>query len=74
VIPNLILVLNPIINFVIYEFLKKFAVKKYGSERNIPFSSIFLMSSMGKIVATLFTYPILTIRVRLQADSGNDTN
>ena len=65
VIPNLILVLNPIINFVVYENLKKLAIKKYGSERKIPFSSIFLMSSIGKIMATLVTYPILTVRVRL---------
>jgi adenine nucleotide transporter 17 len=74
VVPNLILVINPIINFVIYEFLKKFALKKYGSERNIPFSAIFFMSSIGKIVATLFTYPILTVRVRLQADAGKEVS
>ena len=29
-IANLILVINPVINFVIYEFLKKFALKRYG--------------------------------------------
>jgi adenine nucleotide transporter 17 len=65
VIPNLILVINPIINFVIYEGLKNVAIKKYGSERNIPFSSIFLMSSAGKIAATYATYPILTLKVKL---------
>ena len=65
VLPNLILVLNPIINFVVYEYLKVFALKKYGSERKIPFSAIFVMSSIGKILATFATYPILTIRVKL---------
>lgn len=70
VIPNLILVINPIINFVVYENLKKFAVQKYGSERNITFAAIFMMSSIGKILATFATYPILTVRVRLQADSN----
>lgn len=65
VLPNLILVLNPIINFVVYEYLKVFALNKYGSERKIPFSAIFAMSSVGKILATFVTYPILTIRVKL---------
>ena len=44
---------------------KNVAIKKYGSERNIPFSSIFLMSSAGKIAATYATYPILTLKVKL---------
>ena len=56
----------------VYENLKKIAIKRFGSERNIPFSSIFLMSSIGKIMATLVTYPILTVRVRLQADTGTE--
>lgn len=63
----MILVINPIINFVIYEKLKKIAIQKFGNEKNIPFSSIFLMSSIGKIAATLVTYPILTIKIRAQA-------
>ena len=70
VIPNLILVINPIINFVVYEYLKKIAIKKFGSERKISFAAIFMMSSIGKILATFATYPILTIRVKLQADSS----
>ena len=74
VLPNLILVINPIINFVVYEYLKVFALNKYGSERKIPFSAIFAMSSVGKILATFATYPILTIRVKLQADKSNSEN
>ena len=68
VIPNLILVLNPIINFVVYEHLKRIALKSHKRESDISFGLIFLMSSVGKILATFATYPILTIRVRLQAD------
>jgi hypothetical protein len=30
------------------------------------------MSSIGKILATFVTYPILTIRVKLQADKSSD--
>ena len=62
-VPNLILVTNPIINFVIYEAVKRNAIKKYGAERKIPFGTIFIMSSVAKIVATFATYPILTIKV-----------
>ena len=32
------------------------------------------MSSIGKILATFATYPILTVRVRLQADSNSRDN
>jgi adenine nucleotide transporter 17 len=69
----LILVINPIINYVVYEKLKK-AVVGNKSEYHIPFSTIFLMSSVGKILATFATYPILTVRVRLQAEESPYTN
>lgn len=62
-IPNFILVLNPIINFVIYESLRSAALNKYKQERLIPFWLTFIVSSIGKIVATFATYPILTVRV-----------
>lgn len=60
VLPNMILVLNPIINFVVYETIKRYFTQK-------GFWSIFISSSIGKLLATLVTYPILTIRVKLQA-------
>ena len=58
--------INPIINFVIYESLKKHAIRNYfdGNEKSLSKSAIFLMSSAGKIAATFATYPILTHRVR----------
>ena len=62
-IPNFILVLNPIINFVIYEGLRNAALKKYKEEKFIPFWVTFIVSSIGKIVATFATFPILTVRV-----------
>lgn len=57
----MILVLNPIINFVLYEEIKKKWPQK-------GFWQIFVASSVGKLFATLATYPILTVRVKLQAD------
>jgi adenine nucleotide transporter 17 len=68
VLPNMILVANPVINFVIYENLKKLLLEKKFS---LNFIQLFLLSSIAKTVATIFTYPVLTIRTLLQkkADS-----
>ena len=61
-VPKLMLVLNPIINFVTYETLKQELIN-----RNIPqtAANLFIISSISKSLATIITYPILTIRVRL---------
>jgi len=56
---------------VIYERLKKALNLK--NEMDLSFPLIFLMSSIGKIAATLATYPIITIRVRQQAAKGNSS-
>ena len=61
VLPNMILVLNPIINFVVYEALKKYLTK--NDEIKAGVLAIFIASSIGKILATFATYPILTVRV-----------
>eukprot|EP00347_Sterkiella_histriomuscorum_P012920 403366715 len=63
VLPNLILVLNPIINFVVYENFKKILLK---NGFNLNFLQVLLISSIAKTIATLFTFPILTVRVKLQ--------
>lgn len=55
----------------VYEKLKAIVAKNYKSEYHIPFSTIFFISSIGKILATFATYPILTVRVRLQADENS---
>ena len=69
VLPNLILVINPIINFVLYEAIKKFLTLKSG-DTSAGALKIFIASSIGKIMATLVTYPILTVRVKLQKATG----
>lgn len=50
----------------------KIAIKRYGNNSNIPVWAIFMMSSLGKLAATLVTYPILTMKVKLQADKSKD--
>ena len=62
--PNLVLVVNPVIYFVLYEHLKSVAQRHWGPHTA---TTLFLASSLAKTCATLATYPILTIRVRLQA-------
>lgn len=63
VLPNMILVTNPVINFVIYENLKRVMLEKKFS---MNFLQLFLISSIGKSLATVFTYPILTVRTHVQ--------
>lgn len=65
VLPNMILVTNPIINFVIYEALKKLLIKNNCTLNAV---QLFVISFIGKAIATLCTYPILTIRVQMQAN------
>ena len=66
VLPGMILVVNPIINFVVYESVVN--LLKGVENREPKAIHIFLSSSLGKLLATLVTYPILTCRVKLQAN------
>ena len=62
-IPNLIMVINPLINYIVYESLKQ----KVGTSLGYSNVLFFVISSLSKSLATFLTYPILTIRVRLHA-------
>ena len=55
----MILVLNPVINFGIYEYLRKKVVKPGKAPG---FFWILLISCIAKSIATILTYPILTIK------------
>ena len=65
VLPNMMLVINPIINFVIYEGLKKYLLKNKFS---LNLFQLLTISSIAKAIATIFTYPILTVRVKMQTN------
>ena len=74
VLPNMILVINPIINFVVYEAIKKY-LTNVDAKKGASVMKIFIASSIGKILATFATYPILTVRVKLQKEGkGEDAN
>lgn len=58
-----VLVLNPIIQFIVYEYLKKkFEHTKYQS------AMVFLAGAISKAMATFFTYPYQTLKTNLQAN------
>ena len=65
VLPNMLLVINPMINFVIYEGLKKFLLKK---KFTLNVAQLLAITSFAKAIATIFTFPILTVRVKMQAN------
>ncbi|XP_024526282.1 peroxisomal nicotinamide adenine dinucleotide carrier isoform X1 [Selaginella moellendorffii] len=87
VLPTLIMVSNPAIQFMIYETLlkeltKKRKINKHGMKdvsplevnaiaSNIPRLTvncqIFVIGSIGKLGATIATYPLLVVKSRLQA-------
>lgn len=59
---SLILVSNPIIQFVIYEQLKKLIQMDKGS--GMYDLIIFLIGALSKMVSTLCTYPLTVIRTK----------
>ncbi|KAM3230007.1 hypothetical protein ACQJBY_060671 [Aegilops geniculata] len=70
-IPTLIMVCNPSIQFMIYETLSKRLKSKRSGKRfpkkNITAMEVFLIGAMAKLGATLVTYPLLVVKSRLQA-------
>lgn len=74
VIPTLIMVSNPSIQFMLYEtLLKKVrqrrALNKNGS-KGVTALEVFLLGAVAKLGATVVTYPVLVVKARLQAKQG----
>lgn len=71
VIPTLIMVCNPSIQFMIYESLlkrlkAKRALNKHNLE-NVSAIEVFVLGAIAKLGATVVTYPLLVVKSRLQA-------
>lgn len=60
VLPALVLVINPILQYTIFEQLKNFVEKT----RRVGPRDAFLMGAFGKLMATTITYPYITIKSR----------
>ncbi|XP_020252398.1 peroxisomal nicotinamide adenine dinucleotide carrier [Asparagus officinalis] len=78
VIPTLIMVSNPSIQFMLYETLLKKLKKRRSSNAKgadgFTAFEIFLLGAVAKLGATLVTYPLLVVKARLQAKQGVDVD
>ncbi|OMJ88848.1 hypothetical protein SteCoe_9153 [Stentor coeruleus] len=62
---SVLLTINPVIQYTFYEFLKK----KLHAKSLIQY---FFMGAVAKFIATVFTYPILTLRTRHQLNENEN--
>lgn len=67
VVPALVLVMNPILQYTIFEQLKQVLEKK----RRITPTYAFLLGALGKLLATSITYPYITVKSRMHV-AGRD--
>ncbi|GFS35918.1 mitochondrial substrate carrier family protein [Actinidia rufa] len=71
IIPTLIMVCNPSIQFMIYESSLKYQRAKRETNKqglnNVTALEIFLLGALAKLGATVSTYPLLVVKSRLQA-------
>uniref|UniRef100_A0A7N6BUS3 Solute carrier family 25 member 17 n=2 Tax=Anabas testudineus TaxID=64144 RepID=A0A7N6BUS3_ANATE len=68
--PSLLLVLNPAIQFMIYEGLKR--QLKRGGPRELSSFEVFIIGAVAKAVATTVTYPLQTIQSILRFGQFKD--
>ena len=66
VLPALVLVLNPILQYSIYEQLKQMLEKR----RKVGPTDSFLLGALGKLAATTITYPYITVKSRAHVATG----
>ncbi|XP_008328366.1 peroxisomal membrane protein PMP34 [Cynoglossus semilaevis] len=67
--PSLLLVLNPAIQFMIYEGLKR--QLRRGPPRELSSAEVFIIGAVAKAVATSVTYPLQTIQSILRFGQHN---
>jgi adenine nucleotide transporter 17 len=67
VVPALVLVINPILQYTIFEQLKNNLEKK----RRITPTVAFLLGALGKLFATSITYPYITVKSRMHVAGRN---
>ncbi|XP_059614702.1 peroxisomal membrane protein PMP34 [Phlebotomus argentipes] len=67
-IPSLVLVINPALQFMMYEGLKRRLVKMYGE---LPALGYFLAGAVAKAFATVLTYPLQLIQTKMRHGDRN---
>ncbi|KIW99306.1 uncharacterized protein Z519_00969 [Cladophialophora bantiana CBS 173.52] len=68
VLPALVLVINPILQYTIYEQLRNILEKK----RKFGPRDAFYLGALGKLLATTITYPYITVKARAHVASKDD--
>jgi solute carrier family 25 (peroxisomal adenine nucleotide transporter), member 17 len=66
VLPALVLVINPILQYTIFEQLKQILEKR----RKVTATDSFVLGALGKLAATTITYPYITVKSRAHVASG----
>lgn len=66
VLPALVLVANPILQYTVYERLKQMLEKR----RKVGPVDSFLLGALGKLAATTITYPYITVKSRAHVATG----
>ena len=70
IVPSLLLTLNPVIQYSIYEILKDFFVR---SQSGLKTKHIALISFISKFVTTVVTYPMISAKTIFQANEKKST-
>ena len=65
VLPALVLVINPILQYTIFEKLKDILEKR----RRVTPRDAFVLGAIGKLLATSITYPYITVKSRMHVAS-----
>lgn len=68
VIPALVLVINPILQYTLFEQMKNTVEKK----RKITPTVAFLLGALGKLFATSVTYPYITVKSQMHVAAHSD--
>ncbi|RYP84568.1 hypothetical protein DL769_001156 [Monosporascus sp. CRB-8-3] len=74
VMPALVLVANPILQYTLFEQMKNALERR--RRRNITPSTAFVLGALGKLFATTVTYPYITVKSRMhvaEKDAKNGT-
>jgi len=71
VVPSIIMTINPVIQYIIYEYLK---IKFLHNDGTLSSGNILWISILSKFVTTLVTYPMLTIKTLFQSNEKSTSD
>lgn len=64
--PSIVLAINPAIQFMVYEAVKR-RLQKYADAKELSGFVYFLMGAVAKMISTIITYPLQIIQSKLRA-------